>query len=104
MMPLGGIICGALAAVFLALGISLVATGSRRFFGRRILPFVGRSLAPLKPSHDEIESALRTMAETGWAIGTRLAVNEVATAVRVGEAARLRGGAGVEDARARGLS
>jgi len=53
-----------------------------RYMRKEILPLLGKSLAPLKPSEAEIDRALREYKKAGHKIGGKLKASEVIEAIR----------------------
>jgi hypothetical protein len=67
--------------VFLAIGLGLVAwqaiTSRRRFFKRRIIPMIVKSLRSLHPTKAELESVLTKLARANHKIGLKLKIEDL---------------------------
>jgi hypothetical protein len=73
--------------ILIAMGIGAVLViwqfiaAGKRFMRKEVLPTLAKSLAPLKPSEQEIDLALRDFRKAGHQIGSRLKATEILEAM-----------------------
>jgi hypothetical protein len=84
--PTAAVALGALSALSLAATVYLMATRTRRFMRRRIIPFLTRALAPLRPTEAELTAALAARADENLAIGKRLRAEWLVESMRAEQA------------------
>jgi hypothetical protein len=73
---------GVLALVGLVATVYLVATASRRYMKRRVVPLLAKALAPLEPRETEIATAFNRVRDRGLLIGKRFRPGWVTDALR----------------------